>query len=51
MAILEETESMHDNPKDDIQNIDQSYDTLQISLAYKTQEKHGHKVLTTQSKK
>ena len=36
---------MHDNSQDDALNIDQSYNTPQIPLTDKTQEKHRNKVL------
>ena len=45
MTILDETQRMHDKPKDDTLNIDQSYNTSQIPLTDKTEEKHGDKVL------
>lgn len=45
MTILDETESIHDNPQDDILNIDQSYNTPQITLTDKIQEKDEDKVL------
>ena len=45
MTILDEIESMHDNEKNDTLNIDQSYNTSQIPLTNKTQEKHGDKML------
>ena len=45
MTILDETESIHDNPQDDILNIDQSYNTPQITLTNKIQEKDEDKVL------
>ena len=51
MTILDETESMHDNEKDNALNIDQSYNTSQIPLANKTQEKHGDKGLNNSSDK
>ena len=45
MTILDKTESIHDNPQDDILNIDQSYNTPQITLTNKIQEKDEDKVL------
>lgn len=43
MTILDETESIHENPQDEILNIDQSYNTPRLPLAVKTQKKHGDK--------